>query len=104
MAAVLEDDNVDCANIAMYVGVLAPVEWVVGLVGRITGEVSKPVTIWLYGTNLAMIEETARCVQERGLPAYTELETSIKALGLLTEYSRFRHSAHAGPSGARPSR
>ena len=91
--AILEDDNVDCASIAMYVGVLAPALYIDGLLERLTGGVSKPVAIWLYGTQLAMLEETSRRLEARGLPAFTELETAVKALGVLAGYSRFRSKA-----------
>jgi acetyltransferase len=90
ITAILEDDNVDCASIALYVGVLAPEQYIVELLERLIGNISKPVTIWLYGTQLHMLEETSRRLEVRGLPTFTELETAVKALGMLAEYSRFR--------------
>ncbi len=90
ITAILEDENVDCASIALYVGVLAPEQYIVELLERLTQSISKPVTIWLYGTQLSMLEETSRLLEARGLPTFTELETAVKALGMLAEYSRFR--------------
>jgi acyl-CoA synthetase (NDP forming) len=92
ITAILEDDNVDCAGIALYVGVLAPENYVVELLERLIGNTPKPVTIWLYGTQLYMLEETSRRLEVRGLPTFTELETAVKALGVLAEYSGFRSS------------
>lgn len=90
IAAILEDDNVDCASIALYVGVLAPVQYIDELLERLMENISKPVTIWLYGTKLSVLEETSRRLEARGLPAFTELEMAVKALGVLAHYSRFR--------------
>jgi acetyltransferase len=90
ITAVLEDPNVDCVNIAVYVGVLAPIEYVTELISGLVCNTSKPVTVWLYGTKLDVIRETSHHLEGLGLPTYTELETAIKALGMLADYSKFR--------------
>lgn len=90
--AVLSDPNVDCASITIYVGVLAPTDYVVELFDRLTHDIAKPIALWLYGPSLSTVEELSRLLGARGAPAYTELETAIKALGALAQYSRFRDS------------
>ena len=90
ITAVLEDPNVDCLNIAVYVGVLAPIEYVTDLIAGLLNNSSKPVTIWLYGTKLQVMQETCRALEDIGLPTYTELETAIRALGMLVKFSMFK--------------
>jgi acetyltransferase len=92
IAGVLNDDNVDCATIVLYGGVMSPVQFVVDMFDRLKPLISKPVTIWIYGTNLSLMEELSRQLEERGLPTYTDLETAVKALGALVYYSKFRSS------------
>ena len=93
--AVVFDENVDCVSIATYVGVLAPTEYVRDLFERLVGDSSKPIAIWIYGTQLSVIQEMCKHLDVRGMPTFTELETAVKALGMLSEYSRYRASLEA---------
>jgi acyl-CoA synthetase (NDP forming) len=87
---VLDDANVDCATIVLYGGVMSPVQLVVEMFDRLKQRISKPVTIWFYGTQLSLLEEMSRQLEERGFPTYTDLETAVKALGALFSYAGFR--------------
>ena len=96
LTAVLNDDNIDCAVIGMYVGRLAPKEYVADLFDRIVPRISKPFTLWLYGPTLCEVEELARRLEERGVPVYTEFETAIKALGIAVKYVQMRSNLSEG--------
>ena len=90
IAAVMKDENVDCAFFAM--AVMGAVPTFIARIDRIRICFQKPVVFWLYGPSLTSIEEVARYMQRQGIPVCTELETGVKALGILAGYSRFRSS------------
>jgi acyl-CoA synthetase (NDP forming) len=95
---VLGDVNVDCATITFSCGKqLVPLyPMVVDMLHSLTKDFSKTVNIWLYGTSLSAMQEMARQLQARGLPAYLDLDTAIKALGYAASYSRFKSSLEDG--------
>jgi len=88
--AVFNDDNVDCATIVLYVGTMAPTSYIVEMFDRILKRVSKPITVWFYGTKLPLVEEVSRQLEELGIATFTDQETAVKALGALVRYSKFR--------------
>ena len=92
---VLADDNVDCATIVCHLGPL-----IVDVFRRLAlqiANISKPVTVFGYGIDLAVMEESARQLQELGLPTYLDLDLAVKALGIAAEYARIRSDAdHQG--------
>jgi acyl-CoA synthetase (NDP forming) len=90
IATVLDDTNVDCATIILYVGTMAPASYIVQMFERLMKRVSKPLTVWFYGTKLSLIEDTSRQLEGLGVPTYIDQETSIKALGALVRYSEFK--------------
>jgi acetyltransferase len=92
IAMALDDVNVDCATIVLYGGVMSPTQFVVEMFDHLKQRISKPVTIWLYGTQLSLLEEMSRQLEKRGFPTYTDLETAVRALGALSSYSKFRQS------------
>jgi acyl-CoA synthetase (NDP forming) len=86
--AVLADENVDCAVI-----VCAGNPRIVDNFGRLAhhiSRISKPVTVFCYGVNLAEMEEVSRQLEGFGLPTYLDLETAVRALGLAAAYSRIK--------------
>lgn len=87
---VLNDDNVDCGTIVLYVGTMAPISYIVEMFDRLLKRVSKPMTVWFYGTKLSLVEEVSRQLEELGVPTYTDQETAVRALGALVRYSRFK--------------
>ncbi len=90
ISIVLHDANVDCATIVLYVGTMAPISYIVEMFDRVLKRVSKPMTVWFYGTSLSLIEEVSRQLEGLGVPTYTDQETAVKALSALVRYSRFR--------------
>jgi len=87
---VLNDDNVDCATIVLYVGTMAPISYIIEMFDRLQKRVSKPMTVWFYGTKLSLVEEVSQQLEWLGVPTYTDQETAVKALGALVRYSRFK--------------
>ncbi|MDM8001157.1 MAG: CoA-binding protein [Dehalococcoidia bacterium] len=76
--AVLSDPNVDCLTIVCHFG--QPIVHVLsGLVSRIS-EIGKPVTVFGYGLDLPDMQKAAREIESLELPAYLDLEMSVRAL------------------------
>ena len=92
MAAVLHDENIDCASIALYVGVLSPIQPLLEMFDSMMENISKPVAIWIYGPRLFSVAEMSRHLEARGLPTYFELETAVRALGMAARYAKVRMS------------
>ena len=90
ISIVLHDAKVDCATIILYVGTMAPASYIVQMFERLMKRVSKPLTVWFYGTKLSLIEDISRQLEGLGVPTYTDQETSVKALGALVRYSEFK--------------
>jgi len=88
---VFNDVNIDCVAIGMYVGRLAPKDYMIELFDRVIPHVSKPFTLWLYGPTLAETQELARILEGRNVPTYTEFETAVKALGAAAQYQALRN-------------
>jgi acyl-CoA synthetase (NDP forming) len=84
---VLDDPNVDCAIFAM--AVMGPEQPVTEMIDHLVDNISKPVAFWLYGQRLSLIEDISRSLERRGVPTFIELQTAVKALGMLAGYSRF---------------
>lgn len=89
---VVNDPNVDCATIIIYEGVMSTAEIVLGMFDSLKKYISKPITIWPYGPKLSMTIVISRQLDERNLPAYTDLETAVKALGALAGYAKYKES------------
>ena len=90
ISAVLDDANVDCATIVLAAGMERWASATVNMFDRLRQHISKPITIWTYGTTVSMTEEVARQLEAMGLPTYRELETAIKALGIAVHYAKVR--------------
>ncbi len=87
IATVLDDTNVDCAAIILYVGTMAPASYIVQMFERLVKRISKPITVWFYGTKLSLIEDISRQLEGLGVPTYVDQETAVKSLGALVKYS-----------------
>ncbi len=96
IAAVLDDSNVDCVAVTLYASSGAETPIYMDILGRLMKNVTKPVSFWIYGTDLAAMEELSRQVQERGLPAYFDIELTIKSLAVAADYSRVKSSLNSG--------
>ena len=92
IAAVLDDSNVDCVTATLYSSSDAETPVYMDILDRVMKNVTKPVSIWIYGTELTAMEELSRQVQGRGFPAYFDIELAIKALATAARYSRVKSS------------
>lgn len=91
-AVVLNDPNVDCAMITCYGGLDALIPPTMEMFERLMQRMEKPVSIWIYGMKLSSMQEMARQLDAQGLPAYLDLETSVKALGIAAQYARLKET------------
>jgi len=97
IAAVLNDSNVDCLTATFYASSNAETPVYMDIIDQIIKKVNKTVSIWIYGTDLAAMEELSRQVQGRGLPAYFDIELAIKALATAARYSGIKSSLAQAP-------
>ena len=92
MAAVFADTNTDCVAIIFHGGNTIITSAVMDLLDQLRQHISKPVSIWIHGTDWLAGGDIARQLEVRGLPAYFYLEIAIKALGIAAYYSQVRLS------------
>jgi len=88
--AVLEDENVDCAAVSVYVGFDALIPHIIQMFDGLKRHKSKPMTIWIYGMKLHVLDEMLRQLEMRSLPTYLDFELAVKALGFAARYSRVK--------------
>jgi acyl-CoA synthetase (NDP forming) len=81
---------VDCGTIIVYGGVMAPIPLIVEMFRNLRQRVIKPLTVWVYGSNLSLSIDLRQQLEELGLPTYSDPETAVKALGALVRYADFR--------------
>jgi len=91
-SAALEDENVDCATITFCVTppLMALYPMLMDMFEALAHKHSKPFNIWVYGTSLPAAEEAIRQLQARGIPAHTDLDSAIFALGCAAQYAAIR--------------
>ena len=92
MAIAMNDVNVDCGTIVVYGGVMAPIPLIVEMFRNLRQRVIKPLTVWVYGSNLSLTVDLRQQLEGLGLPTYNDPETAVKALGALVQYADFRRS------------
>ena len=90
VATVLADDGVDCAMMILWAAFTSEARDVADVFRRLKQQFSKPMTVWIYGPKLSAKEELSRELEALGLPAYLNLETAAKALGVAASYANFR--------------
>jgi acyl-CoA synthetase (NDP forming) len=96
IASVLDDSNVDCVTATLYVSSGAETPIYMDILGRLMKNATKPVSFWIYGTELTTMEELQRQMQERGLPAYFDIELAIKALATAARYAKIKSGLTSG--------
>ena len=92
MAMAMNDANVDCGTIIVYGGVMAPIPLIVEMFSHLRQRVTKPLTVWVYGSKLSLTVDLRQQLEELGLPTYNDPETAVRALGALVTYADFRRS------------
>jgi len=90
IGTVLDDDNVDCATIVLAAGIETWASATVTMLDRLRQHISKPMTIYVYGTKVSTTLQAAREIDVMGLPTYLELETAVKALGIAVKYAKIK--------------
>lgn len=60
----------------------------------------KAANVWIYGTSLPAMEELARQLQARGLPAYLDLAIAVRSLGYAACYAKVRSSLEEESQGS----
>ncbi|MFO8100716.1 MAG: acetate--CoA ligase family protein [Dehalococcoidia bacterium] len=85
----LNDANVDCATITFSTGrqVVPLYPMVVDMIVKSVKGCGKTVNVWVYGTDLASMEELARRLHSHEVPAYLDLDMAVKSLGDAVYYS-----------------
>jgi acyl-CoA synthetase (NDP forming) len=81
----LSDKNVDCIAITLWANPMVSPQFYVQLLSDLN--MTKPITIWVYGPTSSGVEETIRDLENSGFPAFPDFETAIKAMGAMYEYS-----------------
>ena len=90
LTAVLSDPNVDCAAIILFAGSAPPVGTTVSMLARLKQRISKPMAVWMYGPRMHFRDKLSRQLEAFGLPAYLEMETAIRALGIAARYAKVK--------------
>ena len=90
LAAVLDDPNVDCVTATLYVSTGEEIPVYMDIFDRLMKDVTKPVSFWIYGTNLGAMQRLLRKLQGRGLPAYFDIELAIKSLAAAFYYFKVK--------------
>lgn len=86
-SAVMADENVDCLlNILWVDNAGRLVEPYENAYKRIKDMYRKPMVTWLYGPNMAYVDEMRQRMEELGFPVFQDPETSIRALGLALKF------------------
>ena len=100
---VLSDANVDCATFTFCAGEqLIPLyPMVVDMFDKLISAFPKAANVWIYGTSLPAMEELARQLQARGVPAYLDLDIAVRSLGYAAHYAKVR-SGFEGESRGSP--
>lgn len=88
----LNDPNVDCATITFSTGnqLIGIYPMIVDMIDNLVMAARITVNVWIYGTSLSAMEELARRLHERQIPAYFDLDMAVKSLGAAYQYSKLK--------------
>ena len=91
VSAVISDENVDALLNVLWAD---PNGYVVPMYLEAYRELKtgypKPVATWIYGPNTRTVADLAESLEGLGFPVFTDLKTSIKALGLAYKYAQIK--------------
>jgi acyl-CoA synthetase (NDP forming) len=91
LSAVTADENVDAVLNVMWAD---PGRYMKAMYleayEQLKARHAKPTATWLYGPDTSMIAELAERLENLGFPVFSNLKTSIKALGLACKYANIR--------------
>jgi acyl-CoA synthetase (NDP forming) len=83
--AILNDENVDGIVSTFWSNL--PAEYYVNALGEIRKPENKPMTFFVYGPSLNNTDQLCIELENNGYPAYQDIETAVKALGAMYQYS-----------------
>ena len=92
IALTLNDPNVDCATITFSTGnqLVGIYPMIIDMIDNLVQAAQITVNVWIYGTSLPAMEELARQLHARRIPAYFDLDMAVKSLGAAAYYSRIK--------------
>jgi acyl-CoA synthetase (NDP forming) len=89
--AVISDENVDALLNVLWVD---PNGYVIAMYleayRKLKTGYPKPVATWIYGPNAHRVADLAESLEGLGFPVFSDLNTSIKALGLAYKYAQIK--------------
>jgi acyl-CoA synthetase (NDP forming) len=91
LEAVMSDENVDALLNIMWAnpsGLMK--EMCLKAYRQVKSPHTKPVATWLYGPDTGKVAELAEALEDLGFPVFSDLKTSIKALGLAYKYAQLK--------------
>jgi acetyltransferase len=86
--AMLNDENVD-GIISVFWG-NSPAEYYLKILGEIKKPGNKPMVFWVYGPSLNDTNQFCIKLENNGYPTYQDIETAVKALGAMYQYTKGR--------------
>jgi acyl-CoA synthetase (NDP forming) len=91
LGAVISDQNVDALLNVMWADPSGLTkEMCLEAYGRLNKTHAKPVATWLYGPDTGKVAELAEALEDLDFPVFSDLKTSIKALGLAYKYAQLK--------------
>ena len=90
IGTVLADPNVDLVHVVLPAGVERWAPATVRMFERLKTDMHKPVSVYIYGTRVAISDEVARQLDTMEVPAYLDMDTAVKALSAAARYARVR--------------
>ena len=91
LEAVISDENVDALLNVMWADPSGLTkEMCLEAYGRIKSPYTKPVATWVYGPETRKVADLAEALADLGFPVFSDLKTSIKALGLAYKYAQIK--------------
>ncbi|MBW2311324.1 MAG: CoA-binding protein [Deltaproteobacteria bacterium] len=85
--AVMADEHVDCLFNILWVDHIGRlVDLYETVYKQIKDTYQKPMVTWLYGPNMAYVDELRQRMEELGFPVFPDPETSIRALGMALRF------------------
>lgn len=91
LGAVISDENVDALINIMWADPTGLTKKMcLKAYRQLKNTHTKPVATWLYGPDTGKVAELAEALEDLGFPVFSDLKTSIKALGLAHKYAQIR--------------
>ncbi len=93
----MEDDNIDCIYLNTYISSYLQPEHYEGVLKHMGDHLMKPVVSWSYGPSSESVRKLGSLTESHGIPFFPTTHKSIKALGYLIKYARWRESLGGKP-------